>query len=121
LARLYVVATAFNDSIRRPAVLIVDENGPRRQALVSLCEGSGWLVQLVDSSPKLEERDLASIEREHIHRVLVAHGGNVSEAARVLGIHRRTLQRKLRQGSDVAAAPADHPVISPALRLASGR
>jgi two-component system response regulator RegA len=28
-------------------------------------------------------------------RVLVKHGGNLSAAARALGMHRRTLQRKL--------------------------
>jgi len=39
---------------------------------------------------------LGRLEWEHIHRVLVDCGGNVSRAARVLGLHRRTLQRKLR-------------------------
>lgn len=34
---------------------------------------------------------------EHIQKVLGDCGGNVSEAARRLGMHRRTLQRKLRK------------------------
>lgn len=38
---------------------------------------------------------LARVEWEHIHRVLADCGGNISEAARRLGIHRRSLQRKL--------------------------
>jgi two-component system response regulator RegA len=38
---------------------------------------------------------LARAEWEHINRVLTDCGGNVSEAARRLGIHRRSLQRKL--------------------------
>ena len=38
---------------------------------------------------------LARAEWEHIQRVLVECGGNVSDAARRLGIHRRSLQRKL--------------------------
>lgn len=38
---------------------------------------------------------LARTEWEHIQRVLADCGGNVSEAARRLGLHRRTLQRKL--------------------------
>ncbi|WP_298192820.1 helix-turn-helix domain-containing protein, partial [Metallibacterium sp.] len=36
----------------------------------------------------------------HIQRILGETGGNISEAARRLGMHRRTLQRKL----------AKHPV-----------
>jgi two-component system, response regulator RegA len=40
---------------------------------------------------------LARTEWEHIHRVLGDCGGNISEAARRLGIHRRSLQRKLRK------------------------
>ncbi len=38
---------------------------------------------------------LDRVEWEHINRVLVECDGNVSEAARVLGLHRRSLQRKL--------------------------
>jgi transcriptional regulator with GAF, ATPase, and Fis domain len=38
--------------------------------------------------------DLASVERRHIERVLETTGGNKTAAARVLGITRRTLQRK---------------------------
>ena len=40
---------------------------------------------------------LARTEWEHIHRVLTDCEGNVSEAARRLGIHRRSLQRKLQR------------------------
>jgi two-component system response regulator RegA len=38
---------------------------------------------------------LARVEWEHVQRILVDCGGNISKAARVLGIHRRSLQRKL--------------------------
>jgi two-component system response regulator RegA len=40
---------------------------------------------------------LARAEWEHIHRVLADCAGNVSEAARRLGVHRRSLQRKLQK------------------------
>jgi two-component system response regulator RegA len=40
-------------------------------------------------------QSLARVEWEHIQRVLADCGGNLSQAARVLGIHRRSLQRKL--------------------------
>ena len=42
-----------------------------------------------------EVPSLARVEWEHIQRVLTDCGGNVSKAARLLGIHRRSLQRKL--------------------------
>jgi len=40
---------------------------------------------------------LARAEWEHINRVLSDCGGNISEAARRLGLHRRSLQRKLQK------------------------
>ena len=40
---------------------------------------------------------LARAEWEHIHRVLADCAGNVSEAARKLGMHRRSLQRKIQK------------------------
>lgn len=42
-----------------------------------------------------ETPSLARTEWEHIQRVLADVNGNVSEAARRLGLHRRSLQRKL--------------------------
>lgn len=57
-----------------------------------------------DDLPPLEGVDtntkapsLARAEWEHINRVLNDAGGNISEAARRLGIHRRSLQRKLQK------------------------
>jgi len=38
---------------------------------------------------------LAQVEWEHIQRVMTECGGNISKAARLLSIHRRSLQRKL--------------------------
>lgn len=37
------------------------------------------------------------LEWEHIQKVLAEHAGNISETARSLGMHRRTLQRKLQK------------------------
>jgi two-component system response regulator RegA len=38
---------------------------------------------------------IGQIEWEHIQKVLVANQGNISATAKALGVHRRTLQRKL--------------------------
>mgnify|MGYP002784861183 CR=1 FL=1 len=43
----------------------------------------------------VETPSLEQVEWEHMNRVLTDCGGNVSEAARELGMHRRSLQRKL--------------------------
>jgi two-component system, response regulator RegA len=43
----------------------------------------------------LEVPSLARVEWEHIQRVLSDCDGNISQAARLLGLHRRSLQRKL--------------------------
>lgn len=43
----------------------------------------------------IETPSLARVEWEHMQRVLTDCDGNVSEAARVLQMHRRSLQRKL--------------------------
>ncbi|HTV01860.1 MAG TPA: response regulator [Luteitalea sp.] len=42
-----------------------------------------------------EPPSLARVEWEHLNRVLTDCDGNISEAARQLGIHRRSFQRKL--------------------------
>ncbi|WP_018625166.1 response regulator transcription factor [Kangiella aquimarina] len=51
-----------------------------------------------DSNETETEQDVLSVERlqwEHIQSVLAHHQGNISATARALGMHRRTLQRKL--------------------------
>lgn len=60
------------------------------------------LAILEGEKPKDSEisDDPVSIDRlqwEHIQRVLEANEGNISETARSLGMHRRTLQRKLQK------------------------
>lgn len=41
--------------------------------------------------------ELEAVEREHIRKALEGTDGNISHAARRLGLHRRTLQRKLQR------------------------
>ena len=50
-------------------------------------------------SPALPQThpSLQRLEWEHIQRTLEAHDGNISRAADALGIHRRTLQRRLKK------------------------
>jgi two-component system response regulator RegA len=56
------------------------------------------IVAAFDGAPPpdaAQAPSLARVEWEHIQRILADCGGNVSQAARALGIHRRSLQRKL--------------------------
>jgi two-component system, response regulator RegA len=58
------------------------------------------VLRAFEPSGEDEEADasvpsLQRVEWEHIQRVLADCDGNVSKAARLLGLHRRTLQRKL--------------------------
>ena len=55
------------------------------------------------------ELSLAEVERRHIERVTTACEGNKTEAARRLGVSRKTLERKFAEWvlEDAAAAPAE--------------
>lgn len=50
-----------------------------------------------DSTVPVAEKPLSvkRLEWEHLQKILLAHNGNISAAARALKMHRRTLQRKL--------------------------
>jgi two-component system response regulator RegA len=66
----------------------------RGTAALPLDAQAGGAASDVEPGPA-STPSLARVEWEHINRVLADCGGNVSQAARVLGIHRRSLQRKL--------------------------
>lgn len=56
------------------------------------------LEQDVETQTATQDAEPLSVERlewEHIQTVLAQHEGNISATARALGMHRRTLQRKL--------------------------
>lgn len=62
--------------------------------IVAALEGTAP-SQAAPAPDEPQPMSLARLEWEHINRVLTECGGNVSAAARVLGLHRRSLQRKL--------------------------
>jgi two-component system, response regulator RegA len=53
------------------------------------------IIDGADEAPAHAVPTLARVEWEHIQRVLTDCDGNVSQAAKLLGLHRRSLQRKL--------------------------
>jgi len=67
-------------------------------------EDTTTMPELPDAPPSLER-----LEWEHIQHVLEEHQGNVSAAARTLGIHRRTLQRRLKKRPSASHYHRDRP------------
>ena len=61
--------------------------------LAALLSDHADLETLVPENPMSVDR----LQWEHIQRVLGEHDGNISATARALGMHRRTLQRKLQK------------------------
>ncbi len=84
------------DAIRAGAVNFLSKPSDADEILAAFARGEGANVAAADGDD-FPAPSLARAEWEHIHRVLSDCGGNISEAARRLGIHRRSLQRKLRK------------------------
>ena len=62
--------------------------------LLQALEGSRSNVAQ-DQAANVERLSVSRLEWEHIQKVLADNEGNISATARALGMHRRTLQRKL--------------------------
>jgi two-component system, response regulator RegA len=89
------IATAI-DSIRLGAINFLPKPADADDILNAFKRG-GSEVQVVENDEQIPVPTLAQAEWEHIHRILADCSNNISEAARRLGIHRRSLQRKLRK------------------------
>jgi two-component system response regulator RegA len=83
------IATAV-EATRRGAVGYLSKPADADEVVAALTGRGGG-----EAAPGTDTPTLARAEWEHIQRVLVDCAGNVSETARRLGIHRRSLQRKL--------------------------
>ncbi|MCB9745592.1 MAG: response regulator [Alphaproteobacteria bacterium] len=85
------IATAV-EAMRLGALDYLTKPADADMVLAAFARGEGPPLA---EAPEYEAPSLARAEWEHIQRVMEDCGGNVSEAARRLGVHRRTLQRKL--------------------------
>jgi two-component system, response regulator RegA len=88
------IATAI-DAIRLGATYFLPKPADADDILAAFARGQ--TPPLDPPAPDYRAPSLARAEWEHINRVLSDCAGNISEAARVLGIHRRSLQRKLQK------------------------
>ena len=84
------IATAL-DAVRSGAVHYLTKPADIDEIVAAFDHGQEAAASShVDSVPTL-----GRVEWEHIDRVLQHCSGNISQAARLLGLHRRSLQRKL--------------------------
>lgn len=84
------IATAV-ESIKLGAVHYLAKPADADEVVAALQREGGDAGIPVDAKPL----SVGRLEWEHIQKVLLECQGNVSETARRLGMHRRTLQRKL--------------------------
>jgi two-component system response regulator RegA len=86
------IATAV-EAMRQGAIHYLTKPADADEILLAFENASTEAAE--PAEPAAEVPSLHRVEWEHIQRILNACGGNVSRAARLLGLHRRTLQRKL--------------------------
>ena len=87
------IATAI-EAVKLGAAHYLPKPADAEDIIQAFNKGDGEPVQLTE---EFAAPSLARAEWEHINRVLADCDGNISEAARRLGLHRRSLQRKLQK------------------------
>jgi two-component system response regulator RegA len=88
------IATAV-DAVKLGAANYLPKPADADDILAGFARAEGTALE--STTPHYEAPSLARAEWEHIQRVLADCAGNISEASRRLGIHRRSLQRKLQK------------------------
>jgi len=86
------IATA-SQAIKLGALYYLPKPADVDEILLAFSQDDALSIRI--DKQKLTPPTLARVEWEHIQRVLTDCDGNISEAARKLNIHRRSLQRKL--------------------------
>jgi len=87
----YASITTAVEAIKLGATHYLTKPADADEIMAALERGRGSAEVPVAARPLTVKR----LEWEHLHRVLNECDGNISAAARRLGMHRRTLQRKL--------------------------
>ncbi|NKB35890.1 MAG: response regulator [Gammaproteobacteria bacterium] len=87
----YASITTAVEAIKLGAIHYLTKPADADEIIAALANASG------DSSAQVRDKPLSleRLEWEHLQKVLADCDGNISAAARQLGMHRRTLQRKL--------------------------
>jgi two-component system, response regulator RegA len=90
----YSSVTTALEAVRLGATHYLPKPADADEILRAFARAKGGDFPPVDVT---ETPSLARAEWEHIDRVMADCAGNISEAARRLGLHRRSLQRKLQK------------------------
>jgi two-component system response regulator RegA len=88
------IATAI-DAMRLGAVYYLQKPADADDILAAFHKGDA--PPALDQASELDPPSLERVKWEHLSRVLADSGNNVSEAARKLRLHRRSLQRMLQK------------------------
>lgn len=89
----YSSITTAVEAIKRGACNYLCKPADADDVLTALLSDQADPDTLVPEHPMSVDR----LQWEHIQRILGEHDGNISATARALGMHRRTLQRKLQK------------------------
>lgn len=84
------IATAV-EAVKLGAIHYLAKPADADEIVSALTRGDGDVNTALNEHPLSVKR----LEWEHLQKVMLEHEGNISAAARALGMHRRTLQRKL--------------------------
>ena len=76
------------------AVIVADDDALRTEHLPDELRGE---AAALSDRPQTGQLTLAQVEARHIARVLTQTGGQIGAAAEILGIHRNTLTRKMKE------------------------
>lgn len=87
------IATAV-EAVKQGAVNYLAKPADADEILAAFSTTAAVAPQEVLETPPMS---VDRLEWEHIQKVLAENNGNISETARALGMHRRTLQRKLQK------------------------
>jgi len=88
------IATTI-DAMRLGAVFYLQKPADADDVLAAFARADAPPAETIDAG--IEPPSLERVKWEHVSRVLADCGGNVSEAARKLKLHRRSLQRMLQK------------------------
>lgn len=84
------IATAV-EAVKLGATHYLAKPADADEIVRALTRGEGDVDTTLNQNPLSVKR----LEWEHLQKVMLEHEGNISAASRALGMHRRTLQRKL--------------------------